>query len=362
MKKQLRWSGMRKAAAAILGALLLLAVVFPLWVRSELAWLRSRPDPYGPAVLSRALDGTEVRIPCGDGTRLRAVSNGVGTPVVLLHGLSQNLDEWTVLWPMLVGAGYRAIAFDIRGHGGSTVGTEGMTSGAAAQDIACVLEHFDVRGGLLAGHSLGGFVTAAFLARHPDLAQERLRGALFVSTFAGVILQGEPGWDPVAASRSGALSLTGWKEAIGYGMAWAMSQSGLIGWWVGTDAGHVLSRGMMGDQPYYSAVQASLRMMAAHDFKRSLPIIRAAFYEDYYPRLKDVSIPAIAIGGDADTAARPWHTEAIARAIPNARAIQVRGSGHLINLEAPGALLEALRALAPPEQEVEDRASERAAE
>jgi non-heme chloroperoxidase len=330
----------RKRIIAAAASLFGLGLISFLWIEHELAWLKAQPDPYSLEALSKEPDGAEEFIPSVDGARLRAVSKGSGTPVVLIHGLSCSLLEWNVLWPMLVDAGYRVIAFDLRGHGKSTIGNDGMTSAAMARDVARILEHYKVIDGILVGHSLGGFISTVFLTEPQNKAGERLRGAVLVATFAGTILQGSPGWKPAPASPDGT-----WKESVGYAISWALVRSHFISWFIRTDAGHVLSRGMMGEKPFYSAIHAASMMMANHDFSQALPIMRASYLEDYYPKLKNIQIPCIAIGGSADTATRPWHTERMAREIPNARAISVPGTGHLLNWEAPAALVEAIRAL-----------------
>ena len=84
----------------------------------------------------------------------------------------------------LVERGHRVIAFDQRGHGRSTLGSEGSGSAAMAGDYVAILEHFDVRDGVLVGHSMGGFVAIRAMLDHPDLAQ-RLCGLILFATWAG---------------------------------------------------------------------------------------------------------------------------------------------------------------------------------
>src|SRR5207247_1901071 len=52
-----------------------------------------------------------------DGTRLRIIDSGNGTPVVLIHGIGASLYAWRYALPPLVAAGYRVVAFDHRGFG-----------------------------------------------------------------------------------------------------------------------------------------------------------------------------------------------------------------------------------------------------
>ena len=52
--------------------------------------------------------------------------------VVLVHGYGVTQLEWSLVWPALRARGYRVVAFDMRGHGRSTIGTEISSSFAAA--------------------------------------------------------------------------------------------------------------------------------------------------------------------------------------------------------------------------------------
>ena len=58
-----------------------------------------------------------------------------------------------------------------------------------AADVAAVLRHFDIRDGVLVGHSMGGFVTIRAMIDHPDLGQ-RLRGLVLFATWAGACWMG----------------------------------------------------------------------------------------------------------------------------------------------------------------------------
>src|SRR5207247_396443 len=52
-----------------------------------------------------------------DGTRLRMIDTGRGTPVVFIHGFGASLYSWRKTLPPVVTAGYRVTAVDNRGFG-----------------------------------------------------------------------------------------------------------------------------------------------------------------------------------------------------------------------------------------------------
>jgi pimeloyl-ACP methyl ester carboxylesterase len=111
--------------------------------------------------------------------------------VVLAHGYTATLGYRNIVRDALLERGHRVIAFDRRGHGGSTLGSAGIGSEPMADDYAAVLDHFDVRDAVLIGHSMGGFVAIRAVLDHPELVQ-RLRGLVLFATWAALILDGAP--------------------------------------------------------------------------------------------------------------------------------------------------------------------------
>lgn len=87
-------------------------------------------------------------------------------PVVLAaHGVTSNHVSWQLVAER---AGVTLLAPDLRGRGRSSglVGRAGMAQHAA--DLEAVLDHLGLDTVTVAGHSMGGFVVAAFAERRPD--------------------------------------------------------------------------------------------------------------------------------------------------------------------------------------------------
>ncbi|MGM0883128.1 MAG: alpha/beta fold hydrolase [Bacillota bacterium] len=87
--------------------------------------------------------------------------------IVLLHGFCGSSLYWHKLCPMLSGQ-YRVIIPDLRGHGESSVPEGIYTMERMADDIAQLLEALRIEKVVMFGHSLGGYVTAAFAEQYPD--------------------------------------------------------------------------------------------------------------------------------------------------------------------------------------------------
>lgn len=93
---------------------------------------------------------------------------GEGDIIVLLHGYLETSDSWTGFAKKL-SSGYRVISVDLPGHGLSKVYGESHTMEFLAGAVKCLLDNLNIKKIFLAGHSLGGYVTLAFVDLYPDM-------------------------------------------------------------------------------------------------------------------------------------------------------------------------------------------------
>lgn len=94
--------------------------------------------------------------------------SGRGQALVLLHGYLEAKEVWNPVVEILERS-YRVISVDLPGHGNSGVAGEVHTMEFLAESVRMVVEQTGVKRILLAGHSLGGYVTLAFLEKYPDM-------------------------------------------------------------------------------------------------------------------------------------------------------------------------------------------------
>jgi len=87
--------------------------------------------------------------------------------VLLLHGFPEFWWTWRHQLPALAAAGYRAVAMDLRGYGGSDKTPNGYDPVTLAQDVAGVVKAVGGRRAVLVGHGWGGYVAWATAAQHP---------------------------------------------------------------------------------------------------------------------------------------------------------------------------------------------------
>jgi pimeloyl-ACP methyl ester carboxylesterase len=109
------------------------------------------------------------RIKVGD-IRLAVRSEGEGDPVVLLHGFPELSYSWRHQLPALAGAGYRAIAPDLRGYGASDrPGTvDAYLAPALIGDVIGLIDALGYDRVHLVGHDWGGGLAWGAAALYPD--------------------------------------------------------------------------------------------------------------------------------------------------------------------------------------------------
>jgi pimeloyl-ACP methyl ester carboxylesterase len=133
-----------------------------------------------------------------DGFDLAFIDQGEGEPVLLIHGFgSSHIVNWvTPGWvKTLTEAGYRAIAFDNRGHGASSKSyePEDYRAQKMAGDAAALLDHLGIPRAHVMGYSMGARIAAFMALDYPSKVATLILGGLGEGMVKGV---GD--WDPIA--------------------------------------------------------------------------------------------------------------------------------------------------------------------
>lgn len=106
-----------------------------------------------------------------DGIKLYCEETGKGRPAIFVHEFAGDYRSWE---PQVrhFGRRYRVITFNARGYPPSDVPEEvgAYSQNRAADDIACVLDHFGIERAHIIGLSMGGFAALHFGFRHPARA------------------------------------------------------------------------------------------------------------------------------------------------------------------------------------------------
>lgn len=128
------------------------------------------PDPYGPAEPSwLEIDWREhVRRERVGHTEVVISEIGEGPPVLLIHGLAGCWQNWLENMPAIAQAGYRAIAIDLPGFGGSPMPHWRISMPAYGSLIAALAAERRLRDVTVIGNSMGGLIAADIGSRRPD--------------------------------------------------------------------------------------------------------------------------------------------------------------------------------------------------
>jgi non-heme chloroperoxidase len=305
-----------KRALTTLGAAAGVAVTG--WAAQRIAAGRARRRPDADA--RRALDVpiyVDHRLDSHDRGTIYVVETGEASdpPIVLSHGVTLSVRTWFHQLELLPKDGFRAVAYDHRGHGDSVLGDAGHSLDALAEDVRTVLLWLDLRDAILVGHSMGGVAVQSFVLQYPELARERVRGIVLLST--------------LAKSPFGSRS-TQMKSRLERVFN-RVPDSSLL--WQRKNLGFLAARVGFGRDPHPSHVELVRRMMLACEptTRRDAPRVLVGL--DLTDKLPTIDLPALIVGGTADVLTPPAYAEELARLIPRARMELLEGGGHMLMLE-----------------------------
>ena len=87
--------------------------------------------------------------------------------IIFLHGFPFNKS----MWNLQVGSlkdNYRAIAYDIRGHGNSDAGNEGFSIDLFVNDLISFMDALKIDKAILCGLSMGGYIALKAIERYTE--------------------------------------------------------------------------------------------------------------------------------------------------------------------------------------------------
>lgn len=281
--------------------------------RAAVARIRHRDDPDVDDPLVPEFDDAHV-IATHDGGVLHTISRGDGPPVLFAHGVTLSSRVFAKQFDSFPAAGFRAVAFDARGHGQSQPGESGHSIENLGEDIRSVVEFLDLHDVILVGHSMGGMGVQSFLVHHPDVAAERVRGIVLESTAARMPMSG------ARRTRNLVERLSGLTPDAGM----FMRQKNL---------GLLLARIGFGEEPFASHVEATRQMLGACSRATIRDATKALLQLDFTAQLPSFTIPALIVVGTDDVLTPPSDAHLMAELIPDAELVEYEGAGHMLMYE-----------------------------
>jgi pimeloyl-ACP methyl ester carboxylesterase len=213
----------------------------------------------------------------------------------------------------LVNSGHRVIAYDQRGHGKSTTGTDPFTVTRIGSDLRELLVALDAHDAVLAGHSMGGMTIMSLIGEDPVAIKEHACAVVLVATAAAGL------------GRNARLD-----ESVGR----LITSRGVTRLMSGPLGPH-LARSVIGAHPCYSHLEAVCAMWTATPAGVARDAWTSMSEMDLRAGLAGCPVPATVMVGTRDQLTRRGLAQEIAGAIPGAELVTIHGAGHMLPLEEP---------------------------
>jgi pimeloyl-ACP methyl ester carboxylesterase len=229
-------------------------------------------------------------------------SGGSGPAILFSHGFLMDGSMFDSQVAALRSE-FRCITWDERGHGLTAADTlSPFTYYDSADDLVGLLDHLGVKQAVLAGMSQGGYLSLRCALKH----RERVRALVLIDTQAGpedpARMPGYKQMLDVWVSQGLPDSIADTVEQIILGQNWA----GAAEWkrkWRGWKPVNLL-------QCFHTLAER----------------------DDISDEVGKIQAPALVIHGDADASITLERGQALARSIPGAEFVVIKGGGHASNL------------------------------
>jgi pimeloyl-ACP methyl ester carboxylesterase len=250
-----------------------------------------------------------------NGVRLAYSDQGIGLPVVFLHGFPLNRAMWT---PQIQGLCDRArtIAVDLRGHGESDAPLWQYTVDQFSDDVAGLLDHLSLQQVVLVGLSMGGYIALTFCRRYAH----RLKALVLTDTRAQA--DREDG-------RVGRFQMAQTAYRKGPAAIQAIMVPKLL-----------CPRTLHSNRAVVEQVETMIARMEVSGLAGDL--MAMAGRPDLVSLLPSIRCPTLVIVGEQDQPTPVSDARLMADCIPGARLEIIPDSGHLPNLEQPALFNETL--------------------
>jgi pimeloyl-ACP methyl ester carboxylesterase len=131
------------------------------------------------------------RLRLSDGHEVQALVAGRGMPLVVVHGFATEGFLYAQSLSRLVSLGFKVIAIDTAGHGGTAVlSRDGLELAAYSRLLGRAVDELGIRRAVYIGHSMGGRLVTDLAAADPS----RAVGLVLVDAIVG------EAWDQIVAT------------------------------------------------------------------------------------------------------------------------------------------------------------------
>lgn len=230
----------------------------------------------------------------------------------------------------------RMVFYDQRGHGQSAEASpDTYTVEQLGKDLETVLGVTAPKGPVvLVGHSMGGMTVLSHARQFPRRYPTRIVGAALISSAA----------EGVARSPLGEILKNPALEAVRFAARYAPKTVHRTRGAAKSVVAPILRAASYGDEKVSPSVVAlSEKMMLGTPIATLVEFLHALEVHDEDAGLRTLAkVPTLIACGSRDMITPAEHSEAMAAALPKSELVIVRGAGHLVQLEQPEVIDDAL--------------------
>ena len=237
-----------------------------------------------------------------------------GTPVVMLHGISDSLRSFEPVFPHLPSS-IHAYAVTQRGHGDAPRPADGYGVAQLAGDVVAFMDDAAIERAVVVGHSMGTVVATRLAIDAPD----RVSGLVLVGgrgTFR------HPDLDPLYAE------VETFGESVDPEWARAFQES-------------TIAR-PVSEEWLDTVTQESLKMPG----RVWKALAKDTLGADHADLLGSIAVPTLLVRGELDEIGSAEAQEELLRRIPDAHLVVYEGIGHALHWEDPARFAADLSAFA----------------
>lgn len=239
------------------------------------------------------------------------LTNEVTSPqitVIFIHGFPFNKNMWL---PQLndIPEGIKVLAYDIRGHGGSTSGHGFFNMDVFADDLIAIIEKLELNKVVVCGCSMGGYIALRAYEKNPEL-------------FSGLILNDTHAFADTNSTKLNRFDTI--QSVLTYG-----KRVFAIGF-----TKKVVSRKTITEKPeVVELIKSTIRRNSERDICATL--LALASRTDTSGSLKNINVPVLVIRGEEDELISFDQVNFMVNEIKDVRYVEIAECGHLPNLENP---------------------------
>jgi len=251
------------------------------------------------------------------GVRLHYVDVGKGPTIVLLHGASASLRDFSASIMDDLAINHRVIAFDRPGYGYSERPKDGWPDpGRQANLFHEALQIIGAEKPFIVGHSWAGSIVLAYILNHPEDVQ------------GGVLLAG---------------TANPWKS----GVSWSVHAAGIpvVGEFFSATIVFPLGQFLLDSiisgvfhpdtpTPDYKTKTGAMLALRPGAFQASAEDVRmlSEYLESQSTRYDEIKSPLLLVTGENDTIVPARnHADLLVKRLPKAKIVELRGAGHALH-------------------------------